>query len=57
MLKLSNGTSMEFQRPSRTTTGNLIHLISSLMVDPQTLDAQPLTLDGGKCSGIKVHQL
>jgi len=29
---LNNGTSMRFQRPSRTTTGSLTHLISNLTV-------------------------
>jgi hypothetical protein len=34
--KLNNGTSMEFQRPSRITTGNHTHLIFNQMVDPTT---------------------
>jgi hypothetical protein len=50
MLLLNNGTSMRFQRLSKTTTGSHTHLTSKEMVDPLTSDAQLQTQDGGKCS-------
>jgi hypothetical protein len=56
MLLLNNGTSMRSQRPSRTTTGRAIHLISNPMVDQPMSDAQLPTQDGGKCSDTKVPQ-
>jgi hypothetical protein len=46
-LPLSNGTSMVFQRLSRTTTGSLIHLIFKETVDQTTYDALLPTQDGG----------
>jgi hypothetical protein len=48
---------MESQRPSRTTTGNLILLISNLTVDQLISDAQLPTQDGGNSSDTKVPQL
>jgi hypothetical protein len=56
-LLLNNGISMKSPRLSRITTGSHIPLISNLMVAQTTLDAQPLTQDGGKCSDTKVPQL
>jgi hypothetical protein len=55
--KPSNGTLMRFLRPSRTTTGNHIHLIFNPMEVQPTSDALLPTQDGGKCSDIKVLQL
>jgi hypothetical protein len=54
MLKHNNGSLMEFQRPSRTTTGNLTHLISNQMEDLQTSDVLQLTQDGGNSSDTKI---
>jgi hypothetical protein len=53
----SNGSSMRFQRPSRTTTGNPTHSTSNLTVDPATSDVLTPTQDGGKCSSIKEQPL
>jgi len=53
----SNGTSMKSQRPSRTTTGDLTHLISQETEDQPMLDAPLPTQDGGKSSDTKVLQL
>jgi hypothetical protein len=47
MLLPNNGSSMKFQRPLRTTTGNHTHLISKEMVTLQMQDAQLPTQDGG----------
>jgi len=41
---------MKFQRPSRTTTGDLTHLTYKATVDLPMLDAQQPTLDGGRSS-------
>jgi hypothetical protein len=57
MLLLSNGTSMEFPRLSRTTTGSHTPLISNPMEAQATSDAQPLTQDGGNCSDMKTTSL
>jgi len=43
----NNGTSMRFQRPLRTTTGNPTHLTFKEMEDQAMLDVQPLIQDGG----------
>jgi hypothetical protein len=48
---------MKSQRPSRTTTGNLTHLISKATVEALTLGALLLTQDGGRCSDLKVAML
>jgi hypothetical protein len=48
---------MESQRPSRTTTGNPIHLTFRATVEVPTSDALPLTQDGGKSSDTKVLML
>jgi len=53
MLLLSNGTSMEFPKLSRTTIGNPILLIFNPMEVQITSDALPPTQDGGKCSDSK----
>jgi hypothetical protein len=53
----SNGTSMEFQRLSRTTTGNLIHLTFSQTEDQLISDVLLLTQDGGNSSKLKVDSL
>jgi hypothetical protein len=50
MQRASNGISMKCQRPSRITTGSLIHLTSKEMVDQQMLDALQPIQDGGKSS-------
>jgi hypothetical protein len=50
----NNGTSMVFQRPSRTTTGNLTHLISNLMVDQPTSDVPLPTQDGGNSGDMRM---
>jgi hypothetical protein len=57
MLLPSNGSSMRYQKPLRTTTGNLIHLTSKEMEDPLISDAQLQIQDGGKCSDTKMHLL
>jgi hypothetical protein len=44
---------MESQRPSRTTTGNLIHLTFNQMVDQPISDVPLPTQDGGKSSDTK----
>jgi hypothetical protein len=51
--ELSNGTSMKFQRPSRTTTGSLTHLTSKEMEDHPISDALLPTQDGGSYSDTK----
>jgi hypothetical protein len=48
---------MESQRPSRTTTGNLIHLTFNQMVDQPISDVPLPTQDGGKSSEHKVDSL
>jgi len=48
---------MRSPRPSKTTTGNLTHLISNPTEDQPTSDAQPLTQDGGNSSDIGVPLL
>jgi hypothetical protein len=48
---------MKSQRLSRTTTGNLIHLISNQTEDQATSDALLLTQDGGNCSKLMGHSL
>jgi hypothetical protein len=48
---------MRSPRPSRITTGSLIHSTSNLMVDQTTSDALPLTQDGGRCSDSRVLML
>jgi hypothetical protein len=53
MLEINNGTSMKFQRPSRTTTGNHTHLTSNQMVTAATSDVLLLTQDGGNYSDTK----
>jgi predicted subunit of tRNA(5-methylaminomethyl-2-thiouridylate) methyltransferase len=53
----NNGILMESQRPSRTTTGRAILLISNQMVVQLISDAQLPTLDGGNSSDTKVPQL
>jgi hypothetical protein len=52
-LLLNNGSSMRFQRPSRTTTGRATHLISKETVDLPTQDVLLPTQDGGNCSELK----
>jgi len=54
-LLLSNGTSMRFQRHSRTTTGSPTHLTFRATVDQPTSDVPLPTQDGGKCSDTKIH--
>jgi hypothetical protein len=53
----SNGTLMVSPRPSRTTTGNLIHLTSKEMVAHPTSDVLLPTQDGGNSSDTKVLRL
>jgi hypothetical protein len=48
---------MESQRPLRTTTGNLIHLISNQTEVQTILDAPLPTQDGGKSSELKEDSL
>jgi hypothetical protein len=55
--RLNNGTSMVSQRPSRTTTGSLIHLTSNPTVDQPMSDALLLTQDGGNSGDTKVVSL
>jgi hypothetical protein len=55
MLMLSNGSSMRFQRPSRTTTGSHTHLIFNPMVTHPTSDVPLLILGGGSFSDTKDH--
>jgi hypothetical protein len=57
VLKPSNGTLMKFQRPSRTTTGNLIHLTFNPTVDLRTSDVLLPTQDGGNSSEEMEHSL
>jgi hypothetical protein len=57
MLRHNNGTSMEFQRLSRTTTGSHTHLISNQMEDQLMSDAPLLTQDGGNSGELKVDTL
>jgi hypothetical protein len=57
MLMPNNGSSMRFQRPSRTTTGSLTHLTSNQTEDQAISDALQPTLDGGRCSDTKELQL
>ena len=56
-LEPNNGTSMESQRPSRTTTGSHTHLISNQTVDLAMSDVLPLTQDGGNSSDTKTVSL
>jgi hypothetical protein len=53
----NNGSSTVFQRPSRTTTGSLTHLISNPMEDQATSDALLQTQDGGNYSDKMEHSL
>jgi len=53
----NNGSSMRSQRPSRTTTGSLTHLISNQTEVQPTSDVLPLILDGGKCGDSKIAML
>jgi hypothetical protein len=53
----NNGISMVSPRLSRTTNGNLTHLISNPTVDHLTLDVQLPTQDGGNCSDTKTTLL
>jgi hypothetical protein len=55
--RLNNGTSMVSPRLSRTTTGNLIHLISNPMVDQPISDVPLPTQDGGKSLEMKEDSL
>jgi len=55
--RLNNGTSMVFQRPSRTTTGSLTHLTFKATEDQPTLDAQLPIQGGGKSGDTKVDML
>jgi len=57
MLLLNNGSSMKFPRPSRTTTGNHIHLISNQMEIQTMLDALQQIQDGGNYSNMKIISL
>jgi len=57
MLLLNSGTSMRSPRLSRTTTGNPTLLTSNPTEDQATLDALPLTQDGGNSSDTKEFQL
>jgi signal transduction histidine kinase len=52
MLWDNNGTSMESPRPSRITNGNLIHLTSNQMEDPQMSDVLQPIQDGGNYSDL-----
>jgi hypothetical protein len=54
MSELNSGTSMRSQRPSRTTTGNLIPSTFSPTADRPISDALPLIQDGGNCSDLMV---
>lgn len=51
---VNNGTSMEFQRQSKTIFGRLTPLTFNLMEDQITSDVQLQTLDGGSFSDTKV---
>jgi len=53
----NSGSSMRSQRPSRTTTGSLTHLISNPMEDQPISDVQLPTQDGGNFSDTKEPQL
>jgi len=57
MSRLSSGTSMRFQRPSRTTTGSHTLLTSNLTEDHPISDVQLPTQDGGNFSDTKEPQL
>jgi hypothetical protein len=48
---------MESPRPSRTTTGNLIHLTFNQMVDQPISDVPLPTQDGGKSSELRKDSL
>jgi hypothetical protein len=52
MSEPSNGTSMRFPRPSRTTTGSHTHLISNQTVVQPISDVLQPTQDGGNCSDL-----
>jgi hypothetical protein len=56
-LEPKNGSSMESQRPSRTTTGSHTHLIFNPTVDQPMSDALLPTQDGGKSGDLKVVSL
>jgi hypothetical protein len=53
----SNGTSMESQRPSRTTTGNHTLWTFNQTVDQPISDVPLPTLDGGKSSELRKDSL
>jgi len=53
-LLLSNGTSMRFLRPSKTTTGNPIHLTFKATEVQPTSDVPLPTQDGGNYSNTKM---
>jgi len=54
MLRVNNGISMVFQRPSRITSGRLTHLTSNQMEAHQTSDVLLPTQDGGNFSDTRV---
>jgi hypothetical protein len=56
-LKPNNGTSMESQRPSRTTTGDPTLLTSNQTEDQAISDAPLPTQDGGNSSDMRVASL
>jgi hypothetical protein len=53
MSRANNGTSITFQRQSRTTNGNHTLLTSNLMEDQPISDAPLPTQDGGNSSDTK----
>ena len=54
MLRVNNGTSMRSPRLSRITNGSHTHLTFKETEPLPMSDAQLLTLDGGRCSDMRI---